>query len=168
MTSSVERLAVEPAPRRKAKADAPVWLPPPLTTPTQTTSDVEERLIALQTRRPPDLEPITDDVARANRLIAEMAQRVNDQTDAINELKARPVAPSRMSEHVLGALRAVAMVLAVRFLLLLSLFGTFVLAVMAMTHQTVVSLALTAAFAVLTLVPLVVLEVRHRPQPPTP
>jgi hypothetical protein len=126
------------------------------------------RVADLEARRPPDIEPLTEDLARANRVIAEMAQRMNEQTDAINALKSRPVAPSRMSETVLGALRAVAMVLAVRFLLLLALFGTFVLAVMAMSSQTYVGLAVAAAFPILSLVPLVVLEVRHRPAPPSP
>lgn len=181
MTSSMERLAVEPAPRRKAKTEV-VWLPPPTTTSDEDIRDLRDRAVAnaeaihrisedvltLGARRPPDLEPLTEDVARVNRAIAEMTQRINEQTDAINALKSRPVAPSRMSETVLGALRAVAMVLAVRFLLLLALFGTFALAVMAMSSQTYVGLAVAAAFPILSLVPLVVLEVRHRPAHPAP
>lgn len=76
--------------------------------------------------------------------------------------------PSRVPEQMLAVLRVVAMVLAVRLLLLLALGGTFTLALMAMAWQTPIGLATTIAFALLTLPPLVWMEVRSRPTPPAP
>ena len=64
---------------------------------------------------------------------------------------------------MLGALRAIAMVLAVRVLLVLALAGSFALAVMAMVNQSPLSLGLTVAFALLSLAPLVYLETRRSP-----
>lgn len=59
---------------------------------------------------------------------------------------------------------AIAKVLAVRFQLLLSLMGAFVLAVMAMQWQTSAGLYVLMAFCALTTAPLVWLEFKGRPR----
>lgn len=70
---------------------------------------------------------------------------------------------------MLAAFRVLALVLAVRFMLVLALAGTFTLALLAMDRQTALSAVITVSFAVLTLGPLVYLEVRNRPAaPPVP
>ena len=90
-------------------------------------------------------------------------ERLHKQDERIDHLAARPASPSRLPEAVLGTLRAVAMVLAARFLIVMALAGTFVLALMAMQNQTPTGVYLTVAFALLTLAPLVFMEVRQRP-----
>ena len=68
------------------------------------------------------------------------------------------VAPPSRTAIVLGALDAIARVLAVRFLLLLSVVGAFVLASMAMASQSPMSLSILCAYAALTVIPLVWLD----------
>lgn len=89
----------------------------------------------------------------------------------MQQLAARPqaVPESRLPGHMLAAFRVLALVLAVRFMLVLALAGTFTLALLAMDRQTALSAVITVSFAVLTLGPLVYLEVRNRPAaPPVP
>lgn len=71
--------------------------------------------------------------------------------------------PPRQSP-VLAALRVIARILAVRFILLLSVLGGFVLGVMAMLVQSWTGLAILSAYALLTVLPLVWLEVGQRPK----
>ena len=114
-----------------------------------------------------------DDLAAAEARVKEVLTRFAHAVDAeharmaaqVQEAASRPSAASRLSEVVLGTLRAVAMVLAVRLLLLLALGGTFVLSVMAMQAQSVIGVCLTAVFALLTLAPLVAVEIKQRPVP---
>jgi hypothetical protein len=79
-----------------------------------------------------------------------------------------PTAPSGLSEPrpspVLAALKVIARILAVRLILLLSVLGGFVLGVMAMLAQTWPSLAILVAYALLTVLPMVWLEVGQRPK----
>ena len=187
MTSTVDRLAVELAPRRKAKAPTePSWPLPP--TPQITQADLDEvrlatadasnaaatlkaRLDALDgvvTGYANDVRTLKDAAPAAvpTEEIDAIRAALQKHAEAINTLAARPVAPpapSRVSEAVLGALRAIAMVLAVRVLLVLALAGSFALAVMAMVNQSPLSLGLTVAFALLSLAPLVYLETRRSP-----
>jgi hypothetical protein len=102
----------------------------------------------------------------ARKAVAETNARIDQLITAVNRLTERPQTPSPLPGQVLAAFRALALVLAVRFMLVLALAGTFTLALLAMDHQTIISAAITVAFAVLTLGPLVYLEVRNRPAPP--
>lgn len=63
---------------------------------------------------------------------------------------------------ILSAFAALGYALSVRALLLLALLGGFALAAMAMAYQTVIGLSVLAAYAILVLLPLVVLEVKRR------
>ena len=191
MNSTVERLAVEAAPRRKAKASTEVWQAPV----TDTRSDIDLRDLTVAVADLQNKAASAEDVlaistslaglkaefealkgeknkhGEHNALTTEalelMAQRI-DRIDAIaSHLAARPVSPSRIPEIVMGNLRAVAMVLAARFLIVLALAGTFVLALMAMQNQTPTGVYLTVAFALLTLAPLVYMESRQRPPVPS-
>ncbi len=65
---------------------------------------------------------------------------------------------------VLAALRVIARILAVRLILLLSVVGGFVLGVMAMLAQSWPGLAILVAYALLTVLPMVWLEVGQRPK----
>ena len=65
---------------------------------------------------------------------------------------------------VQGAFRAIALVLSVRLLLLLSLIGAFVLGYNAMQSQTWLGLAVLTAYSALTIIPLVALAWPNRPQ----
>lgn len=67
--------------------------------------------------------------------------------------------PSRKDSILLGVFQAIARILAVRFLLLLSLTGAFVLALGAMERQSWTGLAIMATYCLLTLIPLVWIEV---------
>lgn len=87
---------------------------------------------------------------------------------------AQPAAPPPQVVHVptppnaaaliQAAFAAIAKVLAVRFQLLLSLMGAFVLAVLAMQWQTPAGLYVLIAFCALTTAPLVWLEFKGRPR----
>lgn len=72
-------------------------------------------------------------------------------------LETKQLAPnSRMNYGaILSALQAIAMTVAVRFLLLLALIGAFYLATEAMSQQTNLSLYILIAYCLLTVAPLV-------------
>lgn len=74
----------------------------------------------------------------------------------------------RINAQVLAVVIALCRVLAVRFLLFLSLIGAFVLALEAMQRQTLPALAVLVAYSVLTIGPLVALELRHGRSLPQP
>lgn len=95
--------------------------------------------------------------------LATMAGQITHIQQKLNQ----PPAPSRMPERALAVFNVLAAVLAVRLLLLLSLAGTFVLTLQAMAWQTPIGLAVAIAFALLTLTPLVWMEVRSRPPLPS-
>lgn len=76
---------------------------------------------------------------------------------------APPSPPSARPSPVLAALKVIARILAVRLILLLSVLGGFVLGVMAMLAQSWPGLAILIAYAFLTVLPLVWLEVGQRP-----
>lgn len=65
------------------------------------------------------------------------------------------VPPKVDQSRILVAILAVSRVVAVRLQLLLSLMGAFVLALMAMSHQTMLGLAILGAYCALTVIPLV-------------
>lgn len=67
--------------------------------------------------------------------------------------------------RTLGVLHAIALLLAARFLLALSLTGAFVLALIAIRAQTNPALEVLIAYAVLVVLPMVWLAVRERPRP---
>ena len=96
-------------------------------------------------------------LARQEAVAAQLA-RVTQQTQ--NQ--------GRINAQVLAVIIALCRVLAVRFLLFLSLIGAFVLALEAMSLQTMAALAILVAYSVLTLGPLVILEVRHGRSLPQP
>lgn len=72
--------------------------------------------------------------------------------------------PPNAAALIQAAFAAIAKVLAVRFQLLLSLMGAFVLAVLAMQWQTPAGLYVLIAFCALTTAPLVWLEFKGRPR----
>ena len=69
-----------------------------------------------------------------------------------------PAAPSPSMAALFGVLRAISMVLAVRFLLLLTLLGAGVLATMAMMTPIPETMAVLAIYCVLVVLPMVWLE----------
>ena len=71
-------------------------------------------------------------------------------------------APSRADQAFIGTLAAIGAVLASRLLLLLALLGAFILAVMAEQSQTYTGLAVLAAYCGLTILPLVLLDLKVR------
>lgn len=66
----------------------------------------------------------------------------------------------RRQEAILDVFQVFASILAVRFLLFLSLIGAFVLALQAMERQTIPGIAVLVCYALLIIAPLVWLEVR--------
>lgn len=73
-----------------------------------------------------------------------------------------PISSRDPIEPVLTAFKALGFALSARSLLLVSLVGAFVLAVMAMLSQTLPALEVLIAFSVFTVVPFSVLEIRRR------
>jgi hypothetical protein len=73
-------------------------------------------------------------------------------------------APPSTLEVVVAAFGALGYALSARALLLLSLIGAFVLAVMSVTTQTRASLYVLVAYCVFTVIPVAYLEVRRRQQ----
>jgi len=65
-------------------------------------------------------------------------------------------------ESILDMFTVFSRILAVRFLLFLSLIGAFVLALQAMDRQTTPALFVLVAYSLLTVAPLVALEIRGR------
>jgi hypothetical protein len=74
---------------------------------------------------------------------------------------AEPREPST-SEVLLLAFQSLGYALSARALLMLALVGAFTLGVMAMLNGKLMSLAILAVYAVLTVIPMVVLELRKR------
>jgi hypothetical protein len=70
--------------------------------------------------------------------------------------------PPRADKAYIGALTAIASILAVRLLLLLAILGGFVIAVMALRDGGYQAAGVLVAFAVLILIPLVWLESRPK------
>ena len=68
----------------------------------------------------------------------------------------------KISDAMLAAFSAFGFALSARALVLLSLLGAFVLALMAMRAQTNMSAILLTLYCVLTVIPLVVLELRSK------
>ena len=66
-------------------------------------------------------------------------------------------------ERILDMFQVFSRILAVRFLLFLALIGAFVLALQAMSFQTNPAIAVLVSYCVLTVGPLVWLEVRGKP-----
>jgi hypothetical protein len=62
----------------------------------------------------------------------------------------------------LGAMVAIGMVLGSRLLLVMAVTGAFVLAMCAMREPSVLGLSIVGAFCVLTVIPLVMLDIRTR------
>lgn len=92
---------------------------------------------------------------------------IEEATRLAQEAKATAEAalsePKRsVPEQILTVFKALARILAVRLLFFLSLAGTFSLALMAMTRESWMGMALTVAFAVLTIGPLAWLETAGR------
>lgn len=77
---------------------------------------------------------------------------------------AEPPHQAQVNAALTAAFRAIARVLAIRFQLLLSLIGDFVLAILAMQWQTPAGLYVMIAFCALTTAPLVWLEFSGRPR----
>lgn len=115
--------------------------------------------------------PQTPSTSDFNIALAQLA-RVHGQQQALGATLTRQTqqvqAQSRINQQVLAVTIALTRVLVVRFLLFLSLVGAFVLAIEAMQFQTLPSLAVLVAYAVLTTGPLVALELRHGRALPTP
>jgi hypothetical protein len=80
---------------------------------------------------------------------------------------AAPPSPSpsrwiQRQEAILDMFQVFASILAVRFLLFLSLIGAFVLALQAMDRQTIPAIAVLVCYSILIIAPLVWLEVRGK------
>jgi hypothetical protein len=76
-----------------------------------------------------------------------------------------PVAEPRIlrrQEQILDMFQVFARIIAVRFLLFLSLIGAFVLALQAMEYQTIPAIAVLISYSLLTVAPLVGLELRNK------
>lgn len=63
---------------------------------------------------------------------------------------------------ILAGFNVAARILAVRFFLFLSLVGSFVLSVIATSNQSILSVWIVAVFAIVTTLPLTVLEIRGK------
>ena len=103
---------------------------------------------------PPDITAIGTLVAEGQKqtlqAVAQVAQQVAQA--AVRE------ALNASGTSVIGALHAIGILLAVRFILLLSLCGAFALAVMAMQSQTYQAIGILVSFVALTVIPLVWLD----------
>jgi len=73
-----------------------------------------------------------------------------------------PAPDTRRAEATLATFRALGYVLSARALLLVAVLGGFVLAVMAMLHESPASLYVLVAWCCLTIGPIVALELRRR------
>jgi hypothetical protein len=108
----------------------------------------------------PDTNAVLAQIARVHEQQQALAVHLTRQTQQAQ-------AQSRINQQVLAVTIALTRVLAVRFLLFLSLIGAFVLALGAMQFQTIPAIAVLIAYALLTVGPIVALEIRHgRALPP--
>jgi hypothetical protein len=105
-------------------------------------------------------------------LVAESAEQQSfaPQAAIAPPPQAAPVAPppaNRMvqrHQQILDMFNVIALVLAVRLLLFLSLTGAFILALQAMDKETIPAIVVLVCYALLTVGPLVYLEVRGKPR----
>ena len=104
-----------------------------------------------------DLTPIREDIAALGRDVAALAAAVARPAESTVARDVRAAA--------VGVFQAVAALLAVRMLLLLSLLGGFALAVMALRTGTMQAAGVLVAYAVLIVIPFVALE-RFKGAPP--
>lgn len=113
--------------------------------------------------RPAESPPAatTPDLTAATAQMAAVHQRQENLAAHLTQKAQQLQNQSRINTQVLAVIVALTRVLAVRFLLFLSLCGAFVLAIEAMQRETIPALAVLVAYALLTLGPLVALEIRH-------
>lgn len=109
-------------------------------------------------RRPPLSAVPPERLAERGALVESQAEAV--ASAAIAAIQQKPDANAMIT----ASFRAIARVLAIRFQLLLSLIGDFVLAILAMEWQTAAGLYVLIAFCALTTAPLVWLEFSGRPR----
>ena len=107
-------------------------------------------------------ESLTEGPPRVERLaVREIQPKRQTQVQEPQQQAAEEIPPDVSKQAVLaaiqGTLRAVALVLSLRLLLLLSLIGAFVLGYIAMQLQTWAALSIFVAYSMLTVIPLVAL-----------
>ncbi len=90
-------------------------------------------------------------------MLDRMEARLNSAVAAQQKAAQASVAAS-VTGAALGVLQAISIVLAVRLLLLLTLAGGFFLAVLAMDHQTAISVFVLMAYSILVILPIAAIE----------
>ena len=126
----------------------------PSSSPTGNVEILDVRPVARQS-------PPTDVLAQVQGIVSEMhKQNLQVIASAVQQVSAHAVRTTLDQSHstIVGTLHAIGILLAVRFILLLSLVGAFALAVMAMQHPTYEAIGIFVSFVALTVIPLVWLD----------
>ena len=93
--------------------------------------------------------------------MGQMETRLNSVVDA-QQRAAQASVTASVTGAALGVFQAISTLLAVRFILLLTLAGGFFLAVSAMQHQTSISVWVLIAYAVLVIFPISAIEYNRK------
>lgn len=175
--ATTERLSVKEIPDRKRPAKSAAVLDFPRANLTQIMDELEERIctrltdhmdsrlsesqrVHLPPPEPMELNPLLESMSCTLEVIR------SDHTKSI-----RSAVAASVNGAALGVFQAIASLLAVRLLLLLTLCGGFTLALSALHEGTPVSVAVLVAYALLFIFPVAALEYRAksetRPKPYT-
>lgn len=120
---------------------------------------------APQAEQPIDLAPIVAAVEQSHQAtIAVIQHELPKVVVQITEIAVKRALASS-NNSVLAVFKAIGIILAVRFIVLLSLVGAFALAFMAMANPTWPSIAIMISYVLLTVLPLVWLDSKSRRSP---
>lgn len=109
----------------------------------------------------------------ANTRRARVLEVIGAESPSVSEAQSTPPTPmprdsrtvSATPQAMAASFRAIAMILAIRLQLLLVLTGAMVLAVMAMSEPSYLKLSVLATYSVITIIPMVFLDVTARRKP---
>lgn len=137
-----------------------------------------QRLKVLEQREIPDAEEVVEEAMPAPRpspappppppppqptsgidLTPQQMANLQLISAQIDTEKAKVRVQQAMNAQIRGTLRAVAMILTVRLAILMAMIGGFIIGLMAIQWQSWVSVGVLAAYCLLVLIPLVLLEV---------
>lgn len=119
---------------------------------------VEPKVVAPVQSMDAVIQAIRDEHQRTIEAVSQVSQQVANH--------AVQSALNASNTSIIGVLHAISAILAVRLILLLSIAGSFALAVMAMQSQTNQAIGLLVSFVALTVLPLVWLDRNGKRKPP--
>lgn len=150
--NSVERIAVTPIQSKNSGAESVVRLQ-------SQAKSASYQAYPLETPspHPAPIPTPSMDMSMVTGMLDRMEARLNSAI-AAQQKSAQASMAASVTGAALGVLQAISIVLAVRVLLLLTLSGGFFLSVLAMDHQTAISVFVLMAYSLLVILPVAAIE----------